>query len=887
MKIKKYLTEFNNHYEFDDFINSDKHYYANVSYCDEQDEVHYEPIDRVSRIYLNKSSMTIIRGNTEQLSVSNVEPSYATYPYVIWKTSDPSIATVDQNGNVTALALSGSCTIYAVSIDGGNVSGGCEVNIDFHPVTGISISESTANIEVGGTYQLSATVLPSNASIKEVTWSSSDPSIVSVDSDGLLTANAVSGDVIITVTSVDNGYTDTCAVHIDFHQVTGFSLTTSAINIDAGDTYQLEPVFEPENASIKDIIWESSDPSVLSVDENGLITALNASGDVTVTATTVDGGYVGTCSVHINYTGVTGVTLDEDHLDFDENGFAILTASILPSDASNQNVTWKLSNKVPFTIQPDGLTCEISARNFSGDSVITVTTEDGRYTATCSLHINYTGVTSVTLDKNYLEFLPESPSAETLVATVLPADATDPDIVWTSSDHSIATVTQDGIVKVAGLETGEKDGQCVITATNVKDPTKKAECVVRVKPHYEKKYFTLKAVDGTATVRVKAYYPGYTSYTVYASTDGGNTWQSFNNATLTITTGGTMFKYTFKKQPPMSALGSIRFSGYTGDFVVQGNIMSLVYGDDFVGKTSLSGQSYAFEGMFRDECPRLVSAEDLIMPSTTLTNECYASMFRGCTGLKKAPKVLPATSVPQLAYAWMFSGCTSLETTPVISARTIGYEGCENMFANCASLTTPPEFRTGTSISIGESGCTGMFSGCTNMTVLPSIRPVPASSSATACCMSMFAGCTSITEIPSGFLPATITTQGCYANMFYGCTSLVTVPSDLLLPVPTTGLWPYCYSGMFQNCTSLVTAPDLLSATIPAMDTYFHMFDGCTSLQYIRCLATTIKKEVGFYPTQYWVRGVPAGGTFVKAAGMTAWRSGDDGIPNGWTVLEE
>ena len=113
--------------------------------------------------------------------------------------------------------------------------------------------------------------------------------------------------------------------------------------------------------------------------------------------------------------------------------------------------------------------------------------------------------------------------------------------------------------------------------------------------------------------------------------------------------------------------------------------------------------------------------------------------------------------------------------------------------------------------------------------------------------------------------------------MFEGCTNLMQVPV-----LPATTLANECYYGMFMNCTSLTTAPELPATTLPTW-CYVGMFYNCTSLISITCLATSIPDSQS---TFMWVDGVSSTGTFTKAASMSSWTTGIDGIPNGWTVID-
>lgn len=127
-------------------------------------------------------------------------------------------------------------------------------------------------------------------------------------------------------------------------------------------------------------------------------------------------------------------------------------------------------------------------------------------------------------------------------------------------------------------------------------------------------------------------------------------------------------------------------------------------------------------------------------------------------------------------------------------------------------------------------------------------------------------------------LPATTLSEGCYWEMFKGCTNLITAPV-----LPATTLASKCYREMFGYCTSLTTAP-VLPATTLVYDCYYLMFVYCHNLNYIKCLATD---NMAGYCTHSWVDGVSSTGTFIKSASMNDWTSGNDGIPNGWTVISE
>lgn len=144
------------------------------------------------------------------------------------------------------------------------------------------------------------------------------------------------------------------------------------------------------------------------------------------------------------------------------------------------------------------------------------------------------------------------------------------------------------------------------------------------------------------------------------------------------------------------------------------------------------------------------------------------------------------------------------------------------------------------------------------------------------CFYSLFRGC-KVVDASKLILPATTLAGSCYDSMFYDCKILTAAPE-----LPATTLADYCYRYMFSYCSSLTTAPELPAQTL-TRNCYFYMFQFCGKLNYIKCLATDIS---AFYCTRGWVTLIASTGTFVKNPDMNDWTTGNDGIPNGWTVEE-
>lgn len=269
-------------------------------------------------------------------------------------------------------------------------------------------------------------------------------------------------------------------------------------------------------------------------------------------------------------------------------------------------------------------------------------------------------------------------------------------------------------------------------------------------------YLTFEALEDGLQVRLDDTAMEY-------SIDGSSEWIRIDKNTLTppINNGQTI---SFKANGvPKSNYGIGTFSA-THQCNISGNVMSLLYGDDAYGRTSISDKSYAFMVLFKN-CKKIISASKLLLPATTLAYKCYQSMFEGCTYLRYAPEILPATTATITCYQSMFSGCSNLISAPKILLTTMVDYSCRYMFYNCSSLTKAPDLPATT---LATECYSDMFNGCTSLREAPDI--LPATTLANRCYAYMFRGCTYLKNAPE--LPAINLKDGCYENMFWGCARL-------------------------------------------------------------------------------------------------------------------
>lgn len=260
------------------------------------------------------------------------------------------------------------------------------------------------------------------------------------------------------------------------------------------------------------------------------------------------------------------------------------------------------------------------------------------------------------------------------------------------------------------------------------------------------------------------------------------------------------------------------FSYKTGmpRYKAYGNAMSLVWGDDFRGKTAFPSQGGFGAMVALFESTKIVYADNLVLPATDVPTGGYEYMFNNCSLLVAAPE-LPATGMSESCYLAMFTNCTSLTTAPSILPAMTMANGCyQVMFSECSSLVNAPELPA---TNLAEFCYESMFANCTSLESAPEL---PAMTLAISCYSNMFQGCTSLVDAPE--LPATNLAPECYRGMFYGCTSLETAPE-----LPATTLTDHGYATMFGNCSSLKKAPELPATTLDE-NCYRFMFQNCTSL---------------------------------------------------------
>ncbi len=380
----------------------------------------------------------------------------------------------------------------------------------------ISLDQENLTLEAGETAQLTASVEPITSADKSVAWNSSVPSVASVDENGLITALSA-GVTTITAKTV-NGLQASCSVTVTATPVivnpASIILDHETLSLEAGGKAQLTATVKPDDASDSSVTWNSSVPSVASVDENGLITALSA-GVTTITAKTVN-GLQASCSVTVTATPVivnpAKVTLNHETLTLEAGGKAQLTASIEPNNAADTSVTWSSSVPSVASVDAAGIVTAIAA----GETIITAKTQNGLQ-ASCKITVSIT--LPDTDPVNQTKPIPVQKVAisgkktltegqkTTLKAVVAPANASQKAVSWKSSNPKVASIN-----KESGKITAKQAGKTIITASAADNSGVISKITVTVKPKKVTK-LTVKVKKREAVVSFKKV-SGIKKYTV-------------------------------------------------------------------------------------------------------------------------------------------------------------------------------------------------------------------------------------------------------------------------------------------------------------------------------------------------------------------------------------
>lgn len=421
----------------------------------------------VSKIVLNEKRISLAVGYTHSLTYQ-ITPKNATENDLIFTSSDSSVATVNQSGVIQGLkegnaiitvsssnGLAKDTTYVSVYKKGAStVVDGEPIKTDNYPKS-LTVSPQSLNLKLGGSSQLIASVLPEKSN-NQISWSSTNSRVATVDSNGLVSAVGMGSATIIARTINDITYNINVLVGNYSKELRSILVTTNYITLAVSNSKQLAVAFTPADASNKNVFWTSSNPSVATVDKYGVVKAISP-GSTIIKATSEDGGYTDTATIEvINYNNI----IEEKSIAFASSGYTVgigstksLIPIITPSNATFKSVRFESSNPNIATVDENGVVRGLK----EGTVSITATTNRNRLKATTTIIVKYINATSVKVNTTNVNL--GKNETFTLVATVLPSDATNKKVSYSVSNSNIATIDANGII------TGKNTGTATITIT--------------------------------------------------------------------------------------------------------------------------------------------------------------------------------------------------------------------------------------------------------------------------------------------------------------------------------------------------------------------------------------------------------------------------------------
>ena len=320
----------------------------------------------VASVELNQTTLELIAGKEATLTAT-VKPDDATNKTVTWSSNNETVATVDNNGKVTAKAAGEA--IITAKVGDKQVTCNVKVTAAEVAVESVTLDQSSLELIAGKEATLTATVKPDNATNRTVAWESNATNVATVDNNGKVTAKAA-GEAIITAKVGDKQVT--CNVKVTAAEVAVESVTLdqSSLELIAGKEATLTATVKPDNATNRTVAWESNATNVATVDNNGKVTA-KAEGTAIITAKA--GDKTATCTVTVTKADVkvTQITISGKNT-LNVNDVATLTADVQPGDATNKTVVWTSENPDVVKVENGKVTALMP-----GQAVIKATAQDG------------------------------------------------------------------------------------------------------------------------------------------------------------------------------------------------------------------------------------------------------------------------------------------------------------------------------------------------------------------------------------------------------------------------------------------------------------------------------------------------------------------------------
>lgn len=435
-------------------------------------------------ITLSQREIGIKKGDNYQL-VAFVLPTGINHGKVKWSSSDESIAIVNEDtGYITALKQ--GITTISASVNGDNLAARCTVNVTGKDIAieNIDIINSEINLAVNSTYAIKYNINPLNATIRNFLYTSSDTSIAVVDTKGNI-KGINPGKAIITMATRNTNIKDTVIVNVykkntdnedhsslNEKEETKIIVSNNNVTVNVGGTITITKTVTPSTVN-QNVTWTSSNNNIATVSDNGVIKGISE-GTTKIILTSVD-GKTAIVNVKVNNDKIAleSINIKEDIITIPLGTTKKINVTFNPTNTTDQSLTFTSSAESILKVSNEGVITPIS----TGTAIVTATSVSGGYrdylTITVSEPTNNIPITSISFPKaKYSIFVNSSIMVN---PTILPENATNKKITWTSSNRNIATIDD-------GLVYGLSSGTCVITATSLNKAVSSFEVTVNNVP---------------------------------------------------------------------------------------------------------------------------------------------------------------------------------------------------------------------------------------------------------------------------------------------------------------------------------------------------------------------------------------------------------------------
>lgn len=439
---------------------------------------------KVTGVSLSEAKLSLNGYGDKKALYASIFPGNAENQGVTWKSSDGQIVSVN-NGVVTALK-NGSAVITAITEDGGYQSE-CKVTVEgIKQAEGIILDKTSLLLEGDGSSStLSASAIPEGAHITGIIWTSSDENVVIADKDGNIFPVA-NGSADIKAQTEDGAFIAICHVRVQ-----GVSKEVGVLSVEFAESlleldnknkkYQLNTVIKPESAANKECVYYSEDNSVAVVDDKGMVKAVG-NGNTNICVISNDGRYTASCQVQVSGfkdNTVKRLELDKESIEVARGETGYLYVNTTPVTA-DEVLDWRSNNPDAVEVVADeyGRSAEIIVYEdavMGSTAMITVSSETGA-SSECFVEVTEFGVKKIDMGNKNLYMLPgESYEME---ADIVPREAENSELIWTSSNNNVAIVNTEGVIKIP--KKAKAGSKAIITSSNLAH-TKKSTCKITIK----------------------------------------------------------------------------------------------------------------------------------------------------------------------------------------------------------------------------------------------------------------------------------------------------------------------------------------------------------------------------------------------------------------------